>query len=84
MDPFVPYVLAELRSIELQKEAERSRLLADCPRRSVRHHPFLWVAELLARGGRYAAMWRAGDPDISGDTPGPEAEPPDEILEPTS
>jgi ATP-binding cassette subfamily B protein len=32
-------------------------------------------AELLARGGLYAAMWRAGDP---------EAEPPDsEILEPT-
>ncbi|MGH8992860.1 MAG: ABC transporter ATP-binding protein [Acidimicrobiia bacterium] len=32
-------------------------------------------AELLARGGLYAAMWRAGDPD---------AEPPgEEILEPT-
>ncbi|MGH9035176.1 MAG: metal ABC transporter permease, partial [Acidimicrobiia bacterium] len=32
-------------------------------------------AELLARGGLYAAMWRAGDP---------EAEPPgDDVLEPT-
>jgi ATP-binding cassette subfamily B protein len=41
-------------------------------------------AELLARGGLYAAMWRAGDPDTIGDTPNPGAEPPgEEILEPT-
>jgi hypothetical protein len=32
MDPFIPYVAAELRSIELHKEAERSRLIAECRR----------------------------------------------------
>ena len=36
MDPFIPYVVAELRAIELREQAEHDRLVATCRRDSRR------------------------------------------------
>jgi hypothetical protein len=33
MHPYMSHVVAELRSTELQKQADHSRLVASCPRR---------------------------------------------------